>query len=334
MVVLITGGCGYIGSFLARELPKHGTFRGETVRILDNLSANTWPSISAMPKDFKYELLIGDIRNKDEVRRALEDVDTVFHYGGPVGAAAAADGGRPSREVIADGTKGFLDWCISKGVRRFVNTSTGGVYGRIRVPIANEDTECFPEGPYSQAKLEAERHCSKRAVEAGMHIVSLRLATVSGFNTVMRMENMLHAFAILASIGQPLPVWRETIGKLRPFVDIRDVVQAFLFAASNPNCRGGVFNVCNYNETAEGIVEYLKSRIPSTQMIVVDHSVYSQNNFTYPQDGSRIASLGFEYRHTLPDTVDTLLPKYEVYARTRAANVTVSTDVHVDARVG
>ena len=167
-----------------------------------------------------------------------------------------------------------------------------------------------------------------------MHIVSLRLATVSGFNTVMRMENMLHAFAILASIGQPLPVWRETIGKLRPFVDIREVVQAFLFAASNPNCRGGVFNVCNYNETAEGIVEYLKSRIPSTQMIVVDHSVYSQNNFTYPQDGSRIASLGFEYRHTLPDTVDTLLPKYEVYARTRAANVAVSTDVHVDARVG
>src|SRR2546428_10139248 len=125
MVVLITGGCGYIGSFLARELPNHKAFRGETVRILDNLSANTWPSIPAMPKDFKYELIIGDIRNKDDVTRALDDVDTVFHYGGPVGAAAAADGGRPSREVITEGTKRFLEWCISKGVGRFVNTSTG-----------------------------------------------------------------------------------------------------------------------------------------------------------------------------------------------------------------
>lgn len=272
-----------------------------------------------MPGGFNYELVIGDIRNKEDVSRSLADVETVFHHGGPVGAAAAAEDGKPSREIIAGGTKTLLEACISRKVKSFVNTSTGGVYGRIRAPIADEDTECFPEGPYAQAKLEAERYCSRRAAETGMHISSLRLATVSGFNVVMRMENMLHAFAILASIGQPLPVWKEALGKQRPYVDLRDAVGAFLFAATDSRCAGRVLNVCNYNESADGIVRFLQALIGDTKMKLVDRSVYSQNDFAYPQDGSRLASLGFRYRYKLRDTVATLLPKYEAYARSRAA---------------
>ena|SRR5437016_10144888 len=85
MVVLITGDCGYIGSFVAREIPDSLAFKGETIRILDNLSAKTWPSVAMMPREegTRYELIIGDIRNSDDVRRALKDVDTVIHHGGP-----------------------------------------------------------------------------------------------------------------------------------------------------------------------------------------------------------------------------------------------------------
>ncbi|MDE1852598.1 MAG: NAD(P)-dependent oxidoreductase [Thaumarchaeota archaeon] len=317
MVLLVTGGCGYVGSFIAREAPKHHGFEGETVRIMDNFSARNWPSVPTMPEDSKYELVIGDICNPEDVRRALKDVEVVFHFGGPVGALSTPEGALLARKVIAEGTSKLLDQCIDAGVECFINTSTGGVYGKIVDSVATESSQCFPSSPYSECKLEAERYCSRRASETGMHITSLRLSTVSGYNVVMRMENLLHAFSLLASIGEPLPIWNEALGKQRPFIDIRDVAQAYLFCARTPSCKGEMFNVCNYNETAEDVVAYLQTLIPDAKEVIVDHAVYSQHNFNYPADGSKLASRGFSYRYKMPDTVATLLPHYETYYRTR-----------------
>jgi len=243
----------------------------------------------------------------------------VFHFGGPVGAAANADGGRAAQEGIAEGTRRFLDHCISMKVKRFVNTSTGGVYGRIKASISREDTECFPQTAYSRAKLDTDIYCMKRARETGMHIVSLRLGTVSGYNVVMRMENFLHIFAIYASIGRGLPIWRETIGKLRPFVDIRDVANAFLLAAANPLMAGNIVNVCGYNSTADGIADYIRTKIPDARNEITERGLYSQNNFDYPMDGSKLESFGFRYKYKMKDTVDSLLPKYDFYYKTRVS---------------
>jgi nucleoside-diphosphate-sugar epimerase len=320
LVVLITGGCGYVGSFLARQLPENSKFKGETVRIFDNLSAGNWPTVASMPKENKYELIVGDICDSGDAARALKDVDVVFHLGGPVGAAAGADGGKPAREVIAEGTKRFLELCVSKNVNEFVNTSTGGVYGRIKAPISREDTECFPQSAYSEAKLETDLYCMNRARETGMHVVSLRLGTVSGYNVVMRMENFLHVFAVYASIGRGLPIWRETMGKLRPFVDIRDVAQAFILAATNPAMAGNIVNVCGYNATADSIADYIRTKIPDARNEITEHALYSQNNFDFPMDGSKLESFGFMYRYKMQDTVDALLPKYDVYYRTRLSS--------------
>ena len=81
--VLITGGAGFIGSHLASELLRHG-YR---VRVLDNLSPQIHGSEKKRPKylDPEVQLLVGDVRDPDAVRRALKGIDAVYHLAAVAG---------------------------------------------------------------------------------------------------------------------------------------------------------------------------------------------------------------------------------------------------------
>ncbi|TMA04833.1 MAG: NAD-dependent epimerase/dehydratase family protein, partial [Methanobacteriota archaeon] len=78
MVVLVTGGTGYLGSQLIRDLPKMTAFKGETIRILDNQFRERYVSLWDLPKNVRYEFLEGDVRNGEAVAQALRDADVVF----------------------------------------------------------------------------------------------------------------------------------------------------------------------------------------------------------------------------------------------------------------
>lgn len=337
LVVLITGGCGYIGSFLARQIPFSHGFEGEKVRFLDDMSGGekSWSSLGTMPIDQKYELVIGDVRDKDTLDSALKDVETVFHLAAPSERYPfASASGPPPREmfeemdrhvkdVIAGGTIRVLDRCIESDVDRFINTSSLGIFAPPidETVVSKEETPCNPGTAYGQAKLEAERYCTKRAKNSGMHITSLRFGTASGYNIPIRMLNQLHRFVILACAGQPLLVWRAAVGKLRPFVDIRDVAQSFIFASTHPSCRGEVFNVTNYNAAADDLVKQVQLLIPDAKMKLVENSVFNQHDYNYPSDGSKLQSKGFVYKCTLADTISNLAEHYLPYYNARMSKM-------------
>src|SRR3989442_5452694 len=78
MVVLVTGGLGYLGCQLIRDLPKMAAYKGAAIRILDNQLRERYVSLWNLPKGVAYEFLEGDIRNPSDLKHSLQDVDVVF----------------------------------------------------------------------------------------------------------------------------------------------------------------------------------------------------------------------------------------------------------------
>jgi len=143
MQAVVTGGTGFIGRFLVRELLD----RGYGVRVVTR-RPETLP-----PAD--VEVARGDLRRPETLPRAIEGADVVFHN-----AAYAADHGPASifRDINVQGSRHLLEACRKTGVDRLVYTSSAGAYGfpRTMEPLT-EDSPTRPMNAYQHSKLEAER---------------------------------------------------------------------------------------------------------------------------------------------------------------------------------
>jgi UDP-glucose 4-epimerase len=171
--LLVTGGAGYIGSHVVRQLIE----RGERVVVLDNLSTGYRSAVLGAP------LVVGDTGDRQLVAQVLQDyqVDTVLHF--------AAHTIVP--ESVADplkyygnntcATRNLLEQCQRAGVRRFVFSSTAAVYGIPAGGLAREDSPTAPINPYGLSKLMSEWMLRDLAAAASqLRYVALRYFNVAG----------------------------------------------------------------------------------------------------------------------------------------------------------
>ena len=147
MNVLITGGGGFIGSHLVEDQLQ----RGRTVKAVDlDLSLlNRWGDHP------RLQLIQGDIRDKELMRKSLEGIELVFHL-----ASAHLSLVTPERdywEVNVQGVEELVQLCRIADVKRFIHCSSVGVYGNIVNPPADEESPCHPELVYEQTKLAGEQ---------------------------------------------------------------------------------------------------------------------------------------------------------------------------------
>lgn len=127
MRCLVTGGAGFIGSHLVDAL----LARGRSVRVLDNLLSQAHPTGRPRFVPDDAELIVGDLRDRDAVDRALEGVDTVFHLGGIVGNGQSMHDVRRYMDINVVGTAVLLEGLIARRtlIRRLVVASSMVVYG-------------------------------------------------------------------------------------------------------------------------------------------------------------------------------------------------------------
>jgi dTDP-L-rhamnose 4-epimerase len=167
--ILITGGPGFIGSHLAAALLK----RGYPVRVLDNLSPQVHGPERKRPGylDSEVELIVGDVREADTVRRALRGIDAVYHL-------VAAVGVGQSMYQIADytstnnlGTAVLLEALIENPVQKLVVASSMSIYGEGLYRTVDGSYTCAAERTVEQLKRgEWEpRDCRRPAAHSGPH---------------------------------------------------------------------------------------------------------------------------------------------------------------------
>ncbi len=191
--ILVTGGAGYIGSHVVRQL----TERGERVVVLDNLSTGFADAVIGA------ELVVGDMADRALVDGVLaaHGVDTVMHF--------AAHTVVP--ESVADplkyygnntcGTRSLLAACQAAGVGRFVFSSTAAVYGMPDSGVADEDTPTRPINPYGSSKLMSEQMLRDLGAATPMRHVILRYFNVAGCDLAGRIGQSTPNATLLVKVA-------------------------------------------------------------------------------------------------------------------------------------
>ena len=256
MRALVTGGAGFIGSNLVDALVD----RGDEVTVLDDVSTGRRENLDRAVAG-GAELVEADVRDTEAVTRACERArpETIFHLAAQIDVRRSVADPVHDLEVNVGGTINVLAAALYAGVRRFVNTSTGGaIYGEAQILPAPESHPVAPEAPYGQSKFAAEGYCELFRRLHGLSSVSVRYGNVYG----PRQDPLGEAGVIAIFCGKLLARERPTIygdgSQTRDYVYVGDVVEANLAAAASDAV--GAVNIGTGVETSVlDLVEILRA---------------------------------------------------------------------------
>ncbi len=235
--VLVTGGAGFIGSHLVEAL----CARGRRVRVLDDFSSGRRHPLLRHPA---VEVLVGDVRDPEALRRALAGVAVVFHQAALRSVPRSIEDPFSYHDVNATGTLRLLLAARDVGVRRVVFASSSSVYGEQPVLPLHEELRPQPVSPYGASKLVGEHYCANLSRHCGLETVSLRYFNVFGprQDPDSPYAAVIARFIRAARRGLPLEIHGDG-RQTRDFTYVENVVEANLAAAEAPGVSGEVFNV-------------------------------------------------------------------------------------------
>ncbi|NOZ19771.1 MAG: NAD-dependent epimerase/dehydratase family protein [Planctomycetes bacterium] len=225
MATLITGGAGFLGSHLMERLLE----RGEKLVCLDNFNNYYSPdikrkNISEVEKKGTFELVEGDIRDKDLCSKIFADmnIDKVVHLAARAGVRASLEDPLLYQDVNCRGTMNLLELAHRRGVKKFVSASSSSVYGNNKkVPFAEDDWVGEPVSPYAATKRAGELFCHACHHLTGMPIVCLRFFTAYGPR--QRPDMAIHKFTRLILNGEPIPMFGDGTTK-RDYTYYSDII--------------------------------------------------------------------------------------------------------------
>jgi UDP-glucose 4-epimerase len=235
MNALVTGGAGFIGSNLARQL----LAQGHAVTILDNLQSGYKVNLEQLPK---AQFIEGDVRDESAVMAASHGVDCIFHLAASVGNKRSIDMPLDDAQINVLGTLNVLEAARKLGIKKVVFSSSAGIFGELKTLPISEDHPVEPDSPYGASKLGAEKAGLAYAKLYQIEFVSLRYFNVYGPN--QRLDpygNVIPIFVFRMLRGEALTIFGDG-EQTRDFVNVDDVVQANLGAAMTPGV-WGAFNI-------------------------------------------------------------------------------------------
>jgi UDP-glucose 4-epimerase len=286
-VILVTGGCGYLGSQLIRDLAADGGLdTSPTIRVLDNMQSGRYRSLMELPAG-RYEFVEGDILDAKTTHKALGGVSAVVHLAAVTGTPMGFYGVGQAEQTNHWGTVRLVESCLQRGVKRFIYASSAAVYGP-GGPYTEAD-RCRPVGPYAQSKL----HGEDAVVEAGAQGLAytiLRFGTMYGIASAIRFDAVANRFAYLAGIGRTLTIYGHGHQR-RPFVHVRDASAAVRFCLRQPEETGGrVLNVVGDNPSVLNLVQVVRELRPR---VLVDHQEQdSITRLSFEVDATALTELG------------------------------------------
>jgi UDP-glucose 4-epimerase len=307
MVILVTGGCGYIGSRLIRDIANEEKLADSTIRVIDNMMRERYVTLMELPNGIDLEFIEGDIRKDDDLKQAFHDVDTVVDLAGVTNAPLSFERRDLTFDINVNGGRKVVENAVRNGVKKFVYSSTASVYGPTK-GIVDENYPCKPISPYGESKLQAEKACLQAAMDEGLDATVLRLGTVHGFSVGMRFDTVVDRFAYLACAGVPLPVWESARAEKRPYIHVADATRAIIFALSRSDMNGEIYNVVGENSSIDLITDSLRKEVPDIRILVTPSS--NLNQVSYELDASKIAGLGFIPRLNLSDGIKEIVDKF------------------------
>ena len=265
MKVLVTGGAGYIGTELVTQLVKNPLV--DQVVIYDNLSRPNFNLFLGLrlQKHRKISFVKGELLDSRALKKHLNGVDVVYHMAAKVTTPFANADAHAYEQVNHWGTAELVYAVEASDVKRFIYTSSTGVYGSSKIP-AHEDKPPDPQTFYAVSKLRGEEHVRRLIGKIDTYI--MRCGNVYGYSKSMRFDAVINKFIFEANFNRLVTIHGDG-NQSRTFIHIEMLAKA-LNNLLNADLPSDVYNVVEKNLKVLDIVDVLKELIPDLEFIFVN----------------------------------------------------------------
>lgn len=325
MKILVTGGCGFIGTNLIDLLLSSG---GYEISVLDNLSAGSIKYLKDVLGSHKLGLpyvdfVKGDIRSMSAVKQACKGVHAVVHLAAHAGVVPSVENPFYDAEVNVSGTLNLLEASRKAGVERFVFASSNAPLG-VQSPPMNEDKAPRPLSPYGASKLAGEGYCSAFWGSYGLKTVVLRFSNAYG------PWSMHKASVVARFIKDGMSRGTFTIygdgSQTRDFIYSEDISRAIVgvLESRSPDICGETFHLGTGQETrVRDLAEIIKGLFGGNVETVFEPERAGEIKRNYSDIGKAGKVLGFSPSVSLEDGVKKVFDWF-IYQGTEAVKRAVA----------
>jgi nucleoside-diphosphate-sugar epimerase len=314
--ILVTGGAGYIGSYLTGELLR----QGYRVTVVDDLLFGGESLLAYLPNP-NFHFIKANVWESRAIRTAIRSdwsiPQAIVHLAAIAGFPACQSVGRQvAWRYNVESTQNVFEQAVDLGVTRFVYISTYSNYGLSSdgQPV-DEESSLNPQSLYAETKIASERYLLGQ-VDAPCAALIFRLATLYGLSPRPRFDLIINQFVLEAYTKRELLIYQR--GYSRSFVHISDAVRGIILGLQAPEdkFRGQIYNVGSEdgNLTKDEVVALILKRLPET--------VVHYKDLTFGGDMRDISvsfrkirsELGFETLRTVDDGIREVLNalRYEI----------------------
>jgi len=298
--VLVTGGAGFIGSHLVDRLVADGS----EVVVIDNLQAGKMENLESVLDRITF--IKGDIRDVELLKRAIADVDVVFHIGANASVPDSVENPRYDFETNALGTFNVLEASTNSDVKKIVYASSAAVYGEPEYTPIDEGHPLQPISPYGASKLAGEKMGFAFNETYGLDFTAIRI-----FNTYGPRQPRYVMYDFIKKLRKN-PKKLEVLGtgeQVRDCCYISDMVDAFMLVAEKGdeiyNAAGGI------PTSIKELAEFMVSEISPNAKIQYGVKSWKGDINTLIADITKLRDLGFKPKVPLEEGVRNLIRWFE-----------------------
>jgi len=290
MNILLTGGCGYVGTPLTLSLLE----AGHTVTVVDL----QWFG-NRLPQHPKLTVIREDIRNAERIPMA--GVDVLMHLANVANDPCAELNSKLNWEVNTLATMFLAERAIAHGVKQFIFASSGSVYGVKEEPEVTEELPLVPISDYNKTKMISERVLLSYADRIVVNIV--RPATVCGYSPRMRLDLSVNMLTMQALAKGRITVFGGD--QTRPNIHLQDMIRVYHHFLAKGLSLPGVFNAgfenISISEIAQRVTRHVKAEVITTP---------SNDPRSYRLSSKKLLATGFSPKFTVEDGICEVLSAF------------------------
>jgi len=296
MKLIITGGCGHIGSYVAENIFKIKKIK-KTI-IIDNFKSNSFCSLFNKKKKNKLEFHLRDLNDLRSLD-SFKNVNYLIHCASMTNAEKSFGKKKEMYRNNINCLKTVIKYCIKNKIK-LIHLSSTSVYGK-QTDLVDEMCEkkyLKPQSPYAKIKLIEEQMLKK---EKNLQYVTFRFGTISGISQGIRFHTAVNKFCLNAAINEDITVYKTALNQYRPYLSVKDAFKTFKFCIEKNFFKKDIYNALSGNFTVNQILNKIRKHKKGIKVKFVNSAI--MNQLSYHVDDKKLSNSGLKLSNKIDNDI-------------------------------